>query len=556
MKKIFKVTSMALATLFCAGAVVGCGGGEDNSGKTVIKVNHYSGGVGQAWVPGAVKRFEELNKDTKFEDGKTGVKVEFTHFETAAKIDDIQTAGYDVYITTAQGKLQEFIQSDYLLDISGVVTKTDISHNSIEKKLINKRLLQDEEEKYYALPHYEIYDGVSYDVDLFTANNLFLAAPDEGDAYKGVAFVSDETTKKSCGADGIYGTSDDGLPTTLEELIVLCQKMDEANIVPFYFAGYQKNYPSYLTLGLWTSLAGKDQMSVNFNLNGTIDKVTGVKSTPLFDGYDYIYEPEVEEDFTINDSTVKDVYDTVERYYSTAFTELICKEQWIEHGGENESHTEGIFAFMMNDRDTKYGMFIEGSYWYALAQKEGYDQEYKDYNEGKDRNVAWMPLPTALKKEDAVTEGKGRAAAQLEFGNSYTFINKKVESNVGKMEASKAFVEFLYSDDELSAFTKETGSARGLNYTLRDADYNALSTYQKGIWDVRKQNAIVYQTSENEIFLNNNNVFTINNGHSTMQPLLDGNTVNSYWLAFTTRNTTTKEVFEGSSLTNSTAEFN
>ncbi len=560
MKRALKLTLCAGLTVTCGFGAIACvGGGNDDAGKTVITVNHYSGGVGDAWVDDAVARFEEMYKDEVFEEGKTGVSVKFDNYETGTSIDDIQTSGDNMYIVSAGGKLQKFIQSGYLLEISDVVTKTDITdpkgEKTIESKLINPRDVQDAEGRYYALPHYEIYDGVSYDIDVFNDYNLFLAAPDEGKEYSktGVYFVENSDTKKSCGADGVYGTSDDGLPTTLEEMVVLCENMASQGVTPFYFAGYQKNYPSYLSLGLWAALAGKEGMSVNFTLDGEIDKVTGEASTPLFDGYD-IPAPTVEEGYQITADTYKDVYDSVERYYSVAFTELLWQKDWIKATSENTSHTDAIFTFMLNDKTTKYGMFIEGSYWYALAQKYGYDEMYKEaYPENADRNVAWMPLPTALKKEDAVTEGNGRAVAQLEFGGSYTFINGNIANDEGKVKACKAFIEFLYSDNELSAFTRATGTAKALKYDLAESDYNALSTYQKGVWDVRKQDAVVYQSSDSELFLSNTETFRLSNTHISVRPYYGATQYASYWFAFESEaNTTSWEMFQKSSLRNGT----
>ena len=68
MMKLKKVSSlvMVLAMLMTAAA---CGGttappgestsGEDASGKTILKVGTYDGGVGTAWLDDAAKAFEE-----------------------------------------------------------------------------------------------------------------------------------------------------------------------------------------------------------------------------------------------------------------------------------------------------------------------------------------------------------------------------------------------------------------------------------------------------------------------------------------------------------------
>ncbi len=566
-KKVSLVLALLLAGSACLG--IGCGGGEDDSGKTKIQVFHYNGGVGDLWVKGAVERFEELHKDTVYEEGKKGVTVDFTNDDSGSNTDDIETSGYHMYFAAAASKLQSHIQQGYLLDISDVVEEvSEVDGKSIESKLdpTCTRELQGGDGTYYAVPHYEIYNGVSYDVDVFTEYNLFLAAPTETSVttYKGVKFVKNSSTKKSCGADGIFDTSDDGLPTTLEEFVYLCERMKSMGVTPFHVCGYPTDYPNYMSLGLWTSLAGVDKTRVNFTVDGTINKVVGYETAPLFEDYDhstsisytFARKPIVDTEYAITPANHTELYDTVERYYSIAFMELCVKNGWIKYETENETHTDAQDIFMFNDGE--YGMFIEGSYWFAQADGQGFYEDYLDENPDKeDRNVAWMPLPSAFAKEDAVTgEDNARTVAMMEFGGSYAFINANIEEKTGLVDACKDFLRFLYTDEELSAFTRETGTAKKLNYEMKPADYNAMSAYQKSVWDVRKTGGVVLPGSNNDFFVQNMDLLKMGNMHTSLLSLWGTNKdtqYNTYYAAFRStqfsNEVNARSLFEHSSLT-------
>ena len=95
--------------------------------------------------------------------------------------------------------------------------------------------------KYYALPHYETYMGVSYDVSLFESKLLYFSAnPDNGNN----GFITSKTEKRSMGPDGKTGVQngidyslDDGLPSTYEEFFKLCDYMVVRNVTPFVWPG-------------------------------------------------------------------------------------------------------------------------------------------------------------------------------------------------------------------------------------------------------------------------------------------------------------------------------
>ena len=83
--------------------------------------------------------------------------------------------------------------------------------------------------------------------------------------------VNSLSTEKSAGSDGQMGTEDDGMPRSLEEMLVLMAYIrDETDYAPITLAGMYTNYGNYLMEGLWTALAGYDQMRNYYNCNGWV----------------------------------------------------------------------------------------------------------------------------------------------------------------------------------------------------------------------------------------------------------------------------------------------
>lgn len=102
---------------------------------------------------------------------------------------------------------------------------------------------------YYALPHYEWFPGLIYDKDAFDKYGWYIAKEGQGSVVNnkyGSITITKTAANKSCGPDGKTGTEDDGLPSSLEELIVLSQKIkDDAKIAAFTVSGailYNSNY--------------------------------------------------------------------------------------------------------------------------------------------------------------------------------------------------------------------------------------------------------------------------------------------------------------------------
>ena len=303
MKRFYKFTAIILAAI-SALALSACGttGGSDkveevDPTKSQLYVYNYDGGIGTEWLYQAEQRFEDLYKDVSFEEGKTGVQVRVE--KGKSNLDGIANSPYNVFFTE-QVVYNSLIANNYLLDISDIV-KSPLSSvegctetGTIEGKLSEeqRKAITAVDGKYYVLPHYECYTGVTYDRDLFNKKNLFIK---NGGGYTNLK------GDLSVGPDGIKGTYDDGLPSSYEEFYKLMSRMLSYNITPFIYSGMYSTYTNNLVTGLWTAYEGKDSFMLNVNF-GSGSEANGVKANIVtgFNGDDPIIESK-----TISPSTVR-----------------------------------------------------------------------------------------------------------------------------------------------------------------------------------------------------------------------------------------------------------
>jgi len=85
----------------------------------------------------------------------------------------LNSDGYDIYIGENKANIYEMASQGYLLDLGEVVSGIE---SKIDPDAIKR--IKGADGKYYGLPAYGFYTGVSYDYDYFTKANLFLAAPE------------------------------------------------------------------------------------------------------------------------------------------------------------------------------------------------------------------------------------------------------------------------------------------------------------------------------------------------------------------------------------------
>lgn len=532
MKKIIALLCCMLLC-FTPMLVTGCnlGTGEDESsvdlpqeqeGTTNVYVELKSGGTGVQWLIDAGTRFSALKENESYEDGKKGVTIIPKPVENPS-IKNAETSGSAIIDVMGQVNIESAAREGRVVAIDDVLTNTNELRNGLAISPLDK--ISEEQRSrymynghYYGGPSCEYYPVVSYDRNLFDKYNMYFVRPEyhgEVDAFASEVlnmpfyFLTEETGNndqmKSCGPDGEYGTDDDGLPSSLYELIALCERLKGQGISPFNFTGGYKYYSNFLLSALYTSLQGYDGARNNYEFNGQSEIVVGYEDAQLF-GLSGVRVPKTQ----FVDVTEATGYQTtmeVEKYYAEAFMALCIERDWLGpsvYNGDSQKAAISKFVFSDTGNAPKIAMHIDGSYWYNEAT-EG-DNYFKDWaiknnlTGFETRDVRVMSLPVNFK--NSVVEGEGKEQTLLEMNYGMFVINSAIANNEGLVRASKEFLAFLYTDAELSAYTANTSILRSMNYSLSSSDVSKISKYGKLLIDSVSsgKSNVVYFTANNPTF--------------------------------------------------------
>ncbi len=504
MKKAKRILSLvmmsALIIGMCAG-FAGCAKPADgtiqiNSDKTQMYVFSYNGGVGNDWLDATIAAFEAKYANTSFEEGKMGVQVipDKQKITAVSMVDSFPNSTYDV-IFNQNMRYNEWAAKGNLLDISELVKETGDDGKTIESKLSENKVvaLTARDGKYYALPHYESFRGVVYDIDLFEENKLYFAADK---TYSD--FILADGEQKSAGPDGIVGSVDDGLPATYEEFWKLCDHMVELGITPFVWSGEQNAYSEFLLYALADTMAGEEGAKLNYNYGVGAKDATASIITGFSGG-----QPVVEE-MTITEENGYLLRQSEERYRALEFLfNMFNKSDYYykdSMGKLTMSNKEAQQTYIFSKLENKpIAMLIEGSWWEKEAA-DSIELSVSSFGEAaQNRNFGWMPLPGVY--SGTVDAQNGKQQVLSDCMNVYCGINAKTTG--ARLEAAKAFVKFCYSDEGLNIFTKHTGMLRGVNYELTEDTMANLSSFYRNLIELRKESAVITPMSASVLFINN-----------------------------------------------------
>jgi ABC-type glycerol-3-phosphate transport system substrate-binding protein len=524
MKKIVALTLAAGMTLMCTTA---CGGNESSSqsgngvqnvynvpgeNKTELKMVNFNGGIGSIWIEEAAERFAEIKQNESYATDKKGIYISIDKTMSVGTA-TMQGSTYNIYIDERMTDVNQLAQAGMLLPITDIVKDTTRVGGTIESKLFPSVVdsLKGNDGEYYALPHYEFYGGFSYNRQTFDDNLAYFASSDttekwtyQSTKYGSAEFVNSVTAKKSKGPDGEFNTEDDGLPCSLEEFIILMDYFkNETSYAPMIVSGMYQDHINYAICGLWAALAGSEQMKNYYNCTGEVEVVDyshpdgAFYDEPLFTGIDYIKKPRTKK-ITLTEATGYLGNDMVAKYYAYALMEIIEKEGFYSSdsyiGTRNQYDAQ--LNLYMNGTGVygKTAMLIEGSYWHNESKKGGAFATYERMSgkNASDLDLRFMGLPTSALTAD----NKGGKACMLDIGQTFIMINGNIKGNTELTRASKEFLCFLYSEQELKNFTICTGQSRPLNYNLSSEEKEMMGSYYTHLWDLRD-----HESGSNIVFL-------------------------------------------------------
>lgn len=545
MKKNVKVM-MSTVLAFVMTMLTACGGtaalpgteeAEVDTNKTQLLVATFEGGLGTQWIRESADRFEEAFKDVSFEEGKKGVQVRITkstNYGGESVLDTLQTEEADVWFTE-NVNYQDHINYENLADITDIVTEP-LTEYGEEESIADKidpdyreflNVGTSEEAKYYGIPFYDGFYGLTYDVDVFTENNLYFksSGSEEGDGADNLEFVASAEDTKSAGADGKLGTYDDGLPATYAQLQSLLAKMLEKEITPIvYGGGNAMYYPLRLMTAFWVQAAGAEQYKLNATFNGNAEDLVVMDASG---------KAQENADGSLKTESVaitaENGYDLQRQYSKYQVLELFedILSNSDNYSSSNLQHVQAQQDFLKGTEDayTSYGMLIDGSWWENEADEsfKALATNFGDSYTRANRNLAFMPLPMPTSNDI----GKGNTL--LNQGTSLAFIR----STTHIMDCAKTFLQFTSTDKELSAFTASVSMTRAMDYELTEEDYAMTTTYGQSVYDLKKNSTVVYPYSSDPIFQKNQAFFSIERW--SFQTMLDNSEyVNpwQFWLSY------------------------
>ncbi len=573
MRSIKKVTMLTLAGLMAFSTVACGGGGESSGGKTVVRLDAFESGYGVQWIRDSEVEFEKRFAEHSFEEGKKGVDLKL-NITKSMDIDGMSSSGTDIYMMGTNNYPYSLARKRFIADLSDVVNEKYDDRNGTQVSIADKikdeflPALKGTDDHIYGLPLNEgIAGGLSYDKELFDKNNFYIADPvsngtntaDDLEPYSDFGlstnFIAHKNAKKSCGADGKYGTYDDGLPTALTELLLLCSKIKDTNSAwsPLTIGGTVNGYSKNLINALAMSMGGYEEARALYDFEGDVTYVTGYSNDNIFETIDWLKKPTVDT-VTIDGKNAYLATQTEARYYANAFVDIAVNKGWFsaDANSNTTTHTDTQGNFICGGLTNNLpvsAMIIEGSYWWTEATEANKFEYYKTLSGGKDRedrDIRWMALPVTIDEPIFTKEDKKVATLISTSTTEYVVVNRKTENKPGTFAAVKEYLKMIYSDEGMDKYTASTGCRRlGMEYEITQATKDNMPNFNKSLFDLQSSDMVktVYATSNKTTVLSN---FIYLTGYYARPAISVGTNVIQYANALNAlrEGRTAKEIFE------------
>lgn len=490
MKKFICTLCVALAAAVAVLPLVGCGGGKKGPGnitvdksKTQLYIGNYDGGMGSRWLEEYVAAFEEKYKDAKLEEGKTGVQIipvsDKDMFDGAQVENSMANSNVNLFFTERMS-YYKMVKENRLYDISDAVTEVlEGEEKSIEGKMTqSQQNYYKVDGKYYGVPHYQTYRGITYDIDLFNQRRLYLVQNGSSVAVGGRQGDADLTA----GPNGEPGDYDDGLPATYSEFFYWCSQVSDI-VYPLIWTGAHKEaYTEHLLEALFCTAQGYEEANYRYNL--VTDENTA-ETSRLVTGFNGDVPVVAEQPLTGRALLTKQVG----LYNALDFLGRVVQGNYYYPDSLNllESHEMVHYHFLNSrfDGSKPIAMMVEGTWWEEESTSLFAEMEAKyDGASRKERKFGFLPLPKP--------DGNALGGPVLFDGNQAIAVVNATSSEV-QANLAMEFLRFISSDYNLQRFNMITGVGRDYIFKLESDQEAELSAFAKSIYDVRQDaEGIVY----------------------------------------------------------------
>lgn len=579
-KRIFSGV-MAGILLFGSTAFVGCGAIHEeeieiDAEKTQLYVGQEANGYGTEWLDKTMEAFEAWAADKSYEPDKKGVQIipSSKGFVGATLINTLSGSQANV-VFSEEFYYYDFVSKKLLADLTQAITTPLIEfgeEKSIEQKMVAdsgnqlKDALTGPDGKYYALPWWSGLQGLTYDIDLFNEEMLFIekgGAPSEylrtANAETGVAaplsgtFESYKWTNDegelAAGPDGKYDTYDDGLPATYEEFYALCDRMlndCSKRIDPITWTG-QYQYGDALAREMYYDYEGYENARFDIDFEGTAyDIVESYETNPdgsiNFDSITYMGGGNgVKIDVTNGYLATRQVG----KLYALSFAKNLIDRGYLAQAcfTGDFSHT-AMQEYYLKGKYSRYGydtsaMIVDGTWWIGEARHvfdnmEEAGDEKSGFNE---RELAFMPFP----KADVSRIGTGGSLRSRK--SAMCFVNGNIkDENI--LKCAMDFFRFCHTDQALKIFNGTTGGIRPFDFEYSAEELENISAFSSSTYNLNKEYDVVYPYAYNDLFYNFQSTFS-EAMYGYKANIVGVGSVDKVFRTFKNNNITVGDFFEG-----------
>ena len=513
--------------MFIAFAAVACDGSSDDDlnmssdGKMYINIPEgFGGGVGTQGIEAIAKKFNESpefgSNPTRYGQYK-GAIVKVVDGDTPAA-GTLETKAVDFVFYDHRGLGREAAQL-YMYDLTDLLNEpaygeTDPIINKIPEHY--REGFSGYDGRMYAIPYGDIICGWLMNTEMFESDQLYISkakvhgdpnwtAEDELEVAGKHKFVSNkygitlyfsnydgdgthmlpvrqmngqsqtDRDDLSVGPDGIKGTYDDGLVSSVIEFLALCEYIDTGAISQdtdesigrnpygkknFYSAcslsgAHMDGYIGIFADAMWAALAGEDYL-VTHDLqtkgDNTITIVTGWTNENLYPGIDYVKKP-ITAEVKVTPETGYYTTWMLEKFYTDMLIDILYKEGYYQYGhdfGSCHVDTEASFligGYTDSQEFESTAWYFDGNYASNEMRMNGdYDYIFENYDGHEERRIEFAPMPTSLDIPVTEDNGLGDKPTLAVLGRSAMAINKKRFEDPDRALALKDFFKFFCSD--------------------------------------------------------------------------------------------------------------
>ena len=493
------LAATVLTSVACGGAPIGgqMQSDGDIGGKTRITFSVYNGGTGTQWIEDMANVWNKTSEKYHITIRPEKIDYLLTELQTTPTADAYYTAEASYFSAVKRGLLEDL--SDVLsLKMDGDTKTIGEKFEAVPDWYSDwRKIATNNGQGMYLLPYADMFNGISFDYDLFrdmgwlipadaddpqvladlraqgiecnTSGTEILCTGYTGDLDHFYYDINEPIM--SAGKDGLYGTYDDGQPTTEAEWNNMLVKISSRAKV-FLWSGLYDSYVNLTFEAVMAQYSGLDAFDawITFDSNGKeVTMSDGAKKVITIDNGYEVYGLD----------GYKRAFEFMKKYFNNS---LYNHDKCISNITHLEAQNLYLLGFYEQKDNPLTAMLVDGAWWEneARAMFESLEEAGEtDRGYGK-RDYRYMLLPKMDGQKGIDGQGNGSVLA---VQNSGTVMVPKTEDKE-KLAVIKEFIAYTMSDENLRKFTVQTGVINPYYYELTAEDRENMTPLANATWDI------------------------------------------------------------------------